>query len=293
MKKNLQTTFIPRQDMLEKHFELYYYNDSHLAGIKGHSHDYYEFYFFLEGDVSMYIEGILYELNPGDVILIPPGVRHHGVVHDEDKPYRRFVFWISKEYCSLLEGISADYVYLMRQVETTRRYIWHYDLLGLNALQSKAFQIIEEQHADRFGKNTKISLCVNDLILHLNRTVYEMEHPNTPREEQDLYQKVMLYIEDHLDEDLSLDQLAGVFFVNKYHIAHVFKENLGLSIHQFITKRRLAMCRDAILGQASITDAYLLCGFRDYSSFFRAFKKEYGLSPKEYREQVRKQTGAK
>lgn len=294
MKKNLQTTFSTRQNMLSRDFEIYYYNDtfqnSHYYNVNSHVHNYYEFYFFLEGNVTMNIEGALHALNPGDVIIIPPNVPHYAILKDKHIPYRRFVFWISIDYCNDLLQLSPDYVYLMQHARVTKHYIFHYDVIGFNTLQSKVFRLIEELHSNRFGRDAKITLCANDLILQLNRSVYEMEHPKSQHEQQHLYQNLLLFIEDHLDEELTLDRLSEQFFVSKYHIAHVFKENLGISVHQFITKKRLRMCQGAILSQTTISDIYLKYGFKDYSSFFRAFKKEFGMSPKEYKELFSQQT---
>ncbi|MBP3604957.1 MAG: helix-turn-helix domain-containing protein [Lachnospiraceae bacterium] len=282
MQKKLQTSFSTRQYMLSKDYELYYYNDSTLNMVDRHTHDYYEFYFFLEGNVSIEIGKDIYRITPGDIIIIPPAVSHRPIIHNVDVPYRRFVFWISRDFCNHLLNLSSDYGYIMQLVETKKTYLFHNDRITFNAIQSKLLLLLEEMHGNRFGKRPQLSLYVSDLVLHLNRLVYEKEHPSAPGEIQALYRKICSFIESHLDEDLSLDRLAGEFFVSKYHIAHIFKENLGLSIHQYITKKRLAHCRQSITGGMNITEAYHSFGFGDYSSFYRAFKKEYGISPKDY-----------
>lgn len=284
MKKNLQSTFESRQYMLSRDFELYYYDDKDLAKVEAHSHNYFEFYFFVEGDVSMQIGKQTYRVRSGDLMLIPPQTPHRLIIHSPKTPYRRFVFWLSREICEHLAQLSSSYIYVMQYAETHKDYLFQMDPVSFNTLQSKMIRILEEMHADRFGKDEQISLYVSDFLLHINRLVYEQKEPKNQPINTSLYSNLVEYIEQHLDDDLSLERLAEEFYVSKYHIAHVFKENVGLSIHQYITKKRLSLCKEAIRAKMNITEVYHTYGFGDYSSFYRAFKKEFGISPKEFRD---------
>lgn len=285
MKSNLRSKFNSRQYMISHDYEIYYYSDTHMPYVKDHSHDYYEFYFFLEGDVSIKIANTVTHLQSGDMVLIPPKMPHHAIIHTDNIPYRRFVLWISKNNVEKLMEESKDYGYLLQFIVCQSQYIFHFDTLDFNMIQSKIFQLIEELQSNRFGRDCKTGLCVRDLLFFLNRRIYEMENPDLIQGEQSLYQSILAYIEEHISEDLTLELLSEQFFISKYHIAHVFKNSLGISVHQYILKKRLQLSQAAILSRSSIMEAFLLCGFKDYSAFFRAFKKEFGISPKKYREQ--------
>lgn len=284
MPKKLESAFSTRQYMLSKDYELYYYNDTSLHQVRPHTHDYYEFYFYLEGNVVLHVEDQTHRLRAGDVVLVPPGVSHNVTVEDSRTPYRRFVFWVSQDCLNRLLSEGTEYGYLCQNAITGKEYVYHHDIVTSNAIQSKVYRLLSEINSDRFGKSAQIDVCIRDLLLLLNRRVYEEKHPINVQETAGLYQSLLLYIDEHLDEDLSLERLAREFYVSKYHISHVFKEHTGLSLHQYIMKKRLALCKDGILSNAGITDVFRQFGFHDYTSFYRAFRKEYGMSPSEYRE---------
>lgn len=106
MRKNLQSTFHTRQYMVSQDFEIYYYNDQKLPKVSLHSHDYYEFYFFLEGDISIQVGKEIYPIKYGDILLVPPRIFHRPIFHSQEIPYRRFVFWISQDYYQHLLQLS-------------------------------------------------------------------------------------------------------------------------------------------------------------------------------------------
>ena len=60
-----------------------------------------------------------------------------------------------------------------------------------------------------------------------------------------------------------------------------FTEFMGISIYSYIVKKKLYLSKQELIGNSMIKDAYLMYGFGDYSSYFRAFKKEFGMSPRQ------------
>lgn len=284
MAKRQSSQFNTRQYMLSEDYEVFYYSDTHFRSVGSHSHGYYELYFFEEGSVTMVIDRKPYPLRTGDVIIIPPGIDHRAQLTDPEKPYRRFVFWVSQPFLTALESRSPDCGYLLLRAKDRSRYVYHFDLPAFNALRTRLFTLLDEIHADRFGKDTAISLCISDLLLYLGRTVHEQEQQRNKKEQMSRYEAITHYVDEHLDEPLSLDALARQFYLSKYYLVHLFRENTGLSVHQYILKKRLAACCDAMRGGIAVGEAYRLWGFGDYSAFYRAFRKEYGMSPSAYLE---------
>jgi AraC-like DNA-binding protein len=215
----------------------------------------------------------------GDMVIIPPGMQHHVQIHDPAVPYRRVVFWITKSFLSKLSVHSEEFLFLTGKADDSG-FAWHFNEVTFNTVQRKIFHVIEEIFSDRFGRRMAVALGINDLLLFLNRTVYESLHPERyGKSEKNLDRNLIRYIEEHINEDLRLDTLSELFFVSKYHISHLFKDKMGISLHQYILKKRLAMSKDALINGRKPSEVFREYGFSDYSVFYRAFVKEFGLSP--------------
>lgn len=281
MRPTYISPFQTRQYMLSRDFELYYYSDSALTHVDDHAHNYWEFYLFLEGDVDMYIGGQPQTLVPGEIVVIPPETMHHAVIRPSGHPYRRFVFWISRDFTGELTEQSPDYLYLMQRATAGKEYFFPLQETAFHRIQTSVFSLLEEINSRRYGRAPRIRVLVEDLVLNMNRAVYESRHP-TERPDRDPGEEIRSYIEEHLSEDLTIDRLARKFYVSSSYISHLFRDTLGISVHQYILKKRLSRCKDAILNGEDAGSACLSAGFGDYSSFYRAFVREYGQPPSKY-----------
>ena len=89
------------------------------------------------------------------------------------------------------------------------------------------------------------------------------------------------YISGHLSEDLTIDALAKKIGYSPSGITHCFKKELGVSVHRYITMRRMILAEKLIKSGEKIINVPSACGYRDYSSFYKAYTKYYGHPPSE------------
>ena len=236
---------------------------------------------FLEGDCEFFCEGKTYSLEKGDVVIIPPYAVHQATVKNFAN-YERIIVSISEhllnDFISSSPSMKENIVYQ----KTQGSYVLH--------LHSKKFQHIVTLLQQLNSKLTKekdiFSFATNYLLFQCIEIIFDPESSqpnlNNNNELDQRFVAILEYIELHLTEsDLSLETISNYFHLNKYYFSHYFTKNMSLSFYRYVSLKRLAYAVTMIKeNQISIENIALKCGFLDYSSFYRLFKKEYHLSPK-------------
>ena len=207
MKKSLSINFTTRQYMQSGDFELFYYNDVNLDKVSTHQHDYYEFYFFLEGNVTYEIADKCYVLEYGDYLLIPPGLPHRPVFGDHEGSYRRFVLWISQSFYRRLRSHDQDMTYAVDYAQGHQTYRFHTDYITAQDILGRLTDMVEELSGGRPFSRQAAPLAVMSFLVHINRILYDSLHQKSAVYENVLYLNICDYVNRHLDEDLSLDTL--------------------------------------------------------------------------------------
>ena len=125
----------------------------------------------------------------------------------------------------------------------------------------------------------------NTLIIfaHMKRIYIERSAGAMKAEKPELLDRITAYIEHHYASCIPIDDLARRFYVSNSTISHLFKQRMGVSLYRYITQRRLIAAKTLIRQGRRMEDVGREVGFSDYSTFYRAFKQEFGISPRQYR----------
>lgn len=275
--------FSQRQTMIRSDFECFHYLDSFPPNVEFHEHEFYEVFFFLSGNVSYNIEGRTYLLRPGDILLTDNQDIHRPEVRP-GKPYERYVVWITPSFLVELEKHGPRLTDCFKDASQKDYKLIRPDGKAVAHLKSILDKIVDCRESTEFGSSTLEFIYLCEFMVFLNRAYFATpDMISKDITENEKINKVVSYINDNLEENLTLGRLAEVCFISKSYLSHQFKEYTGLTVFQFIIKKRLTAARNMIREGIPVIEACMRCGFNDYSNFHKAFRKEFGSSPKAFR----------
>lgn len=246
-----------------------------------HSHVFYEIICCRSSCGTEYLVGAeRYRLQKGDIIAVAPGVSHCPLLPETlPEPYTRDVLWISTEFMDMVKRLLGAGTPSLSQTGSLLRTAgtkWEYlsDLFRSGVLEAEGGQP---------GWEAAVVGNSITLLTHLTRAFRDRNAPTLPAERPELLDRAMAYMEENLAQKITLEELAHRLYVSESTISQTFRKKMGVSFHQCLTQRRLIAAK-ALIQQGTLLETVGQdVGFADYSTFYRAFRKEYGISPRQYR----------
>ena len=259
---------------LKEDFRLFHINDQTKKDFSYHYHDFHKIIVFISGKVTYHIEGKAYHLKPRDILLVSQGAIHKPEI-DPSVPYERYIFWIRDDLsCQELNTCfqkANDRSFNLVRADSALQE-------RLKDLLPEIEQSLQNKHfGDTVLRNalfTQFMIYINRIFLRTSSSPDEKTYSSDTQVEQ-----LLKYINRNLSENLSIDQLANRFFFSKYHMMRKFKNETGYTIHNYITSKRLLMARSLISQGMPVMKAAQASGFHDYTTFVRAYKKQFGKAP--------------
>ena len=235
-----------------------------------HCHEHFEILYITEGSGRFVVEGEEYPVHSGCLFLIRP-YKYHFVNIDREKVYERYVLHFSQN------ALPSSLRPLFYPVDDKKNELCTYFPAGnvpgavLSTLERMdVVPTLSEEKQELY-----LSLLVSEVVVLLSDAHIEREAPHN----SELGARVIRYLNDHIEEDISLDDIAKHFFVSKYYLCRAFKKHNGISIHGYITQKRVMLAKKLMEYGESASGAAYRVGFGDYSAFYRAYIKILGVSP--------------
>jgi len=239
---------------------------------KMHTHDQYEIVYFVHGDADYVAEGSVYHLKKGDVLISGKSESHYLNVKSESYYERMVVVFDLEDRGD--NSVDSRWISLLAQKP-----------LGQNnrfpgaAFSNRCWQYFMERLCS-CTERTHQELYLRLMMLELAEcfdTVMEMPDKQTANRST----AIISYINQHLYDDLSLDVLCEQFYVSKSQLNRIFREATGSTVWNYILAKRMIRARELLRSGEGPMEVCEKCAFHNYVSFYKAYQKYYGRSPKE------------
>ncbi len=273
-----------REGYLNENFHYFHLKDTAGQEHDFHFHEFDKIVILLSGSVDYTVEGTSYKLRPWDILLVRNHMIHKALI-DVTEPYERIIIYLNSAY---IDRFAPDSNLMECFALAEKR---RFCLMRPNDDERKAVKLclenIENCFDDEgFGADILRGASLTQLMVQLNRIM--QSNSDTEREAAEHNEKIALilsYINEHLSEELSVDELAARSYLSRYHFMRLFKAQTGCTVHNYIRQKRLNLAARLIREGMPAVHAASECGFSDYSAFHRAFAQTFGVSPGKIKKQ--------
>lgn len=231
-----------------------------------HYHGLFEIYFLIEGNCTYFIDDKVYNVQAGDIVIIPDGIIHH--TKYDNIEHTRILINCSRKYIpdSVADGISSGtFLYRNPFIKEELR---------------KIFSKIEYEYSLCDTLSDEILSCYTHTLFYL--LARNKSSCLTVDDGNNIIRQAVVYIRENFASDITLSALAEKFSVSTEHFSRMFKKETGLGFSKYLNSLRLQYAEQLLRNPEgkNITQIAGCCGFDDSNYFSKKFKEVYGVSPK-------------
>lgn len=271
---------------LNTRFKMFHLKDSDRKEFSYHYHDFHKILILLNGDITYCIEGRSYELLPNDIVLVSAGEVHRPIINS-DGIYERIIIYVSPDFLSTYEKPENDLGLCIRRAAAEQSHVLRFQNPRSGKLDSAIRALDSSLNDTDYASSLHRELLFLEFMIQLNRAALHNGITfigNSPSDEKIV--AVLDYLNGHLTEDISIDSLSARFFLSRSYLMHAFKDQTGYTIGNYLSTKRLLLAKKLIAEGMPITEVCYACGFKNYSTFSRAYKKNFGEAPRDFRQSL-------
>jgi len=254
--------------------------------LSDHIHDYYEIVYVYSGKGTFFIDDIFYDMQQGDVFLIPNNTIHRAMP-DKDQPITSTIIFFSP---TLLYNVLLDdsffYLHLFEMTKKMKNYKISLKKENQKRIEEQLLTIFHETTNKKLGFRHASLLIVHQIILDLFRSHTDKKQNimETNTYGPDWIKEILVYINDNLSQQLNLTELSNEALVSTSHFSRVFKRTTGMGLTVYLNTKRVIKAKELLL-ETNHTISYIaeICGFESMTHFHRIFKKYIDMTPVNYR----------
>ncbi len=244
-----------------------------------HFHNFYELYFLISGKTKYFINGEIFMLSAGDIILVPSREFHQTDYPDPDN-IERVIFTFNDDFAGDLCSPYVSSLLEHKHFQIPKAHIHMFNSL-IRKLEAEYLY-----KPDNYENMEKLYMCQLLILLLRYGTP---PHSVKLSESHQLAQDAAKFINANYNQNLTLGVMAKKYSMSADYFSKIFKKATGVGFSEYLNITRISAAQELLATTAmSATNVAMECGFNDSNYFIQVFKKIHGTTPKKYSMQFRK-----